>query len=108
MCNNGYTMGKHKRKQPATATDILRKTILESGMSFADMERRSDVKRQSLMKFARAEQSLRLDMVDKLLPVLGLQVVPSPDAKPPEPTPEKLAKRKAKRTRRPGSKGKTK
>ena len=67
-------MAKRKRKPPTTATDILRKAILESGLSFAEMERRSGVKRQSLMKFARAEQSLRLDMVDKLLAVLGLEL----------------------------------
>ena len=66
---------KRKTREPATATEILRKAIVGSGLSFAELERRSGVKRQSLMKFARGEQSLRLDMVDKLLPCLGLELV---------------------------------
>ena len=72
ICKNCYIMTKRKKKQPATATEIICQAILESGLSFAELGRRSGVKRQSLMKFARAEQSLRLDMVDKLLPCLGL------------------------------------
>ena len=74
ICNNSYTMAKQKKKQPTTATEIIRQAILESGVSFAEMERQSGVKRQSLMKFARSEQSLRLDMVDMLLPCLGLEL----------------------------------
>ncbi len=65
-------MAKRKKKQPATATEIIRQAIADSGLTFAELERRSGVKRQSLMKFARDEQSLRLDMVDKLLPCLKL------------------------------------
>jgi hypothetical protein len=48
--------------------------------------------------------SVRLDKADRLAAYLGLHLVPDPDAVPPEPTPENLArpmlaKRKAKRTR---------
>ena len=67
-------MAKRKTKQPATATEIIRQAIADSGLTFAELERQSGVKRQSLMKFARDEQSLRLDMVDKLLPCLGLRM----------------------------------
>lgn len=67
-------MAKRKKKQPATATEIIRQAIADSGLTFAALERQSGVKRQSLMKFARSEQSLRLDMVDKLLSCLGLKV----------------------------------
>lgn len=66
---------KRKRRMPSTATETLRRAIADCGLSFAELERRSDVKRQSLMKFARGEQSLRLDMVDKLLPCLELELV---------------------------------
>lgn len=74
MCKNCYIMAKRKKKQPATATEIIRQAITDSGLTFAELGRRSGVKRQSLMKFSRDEQSLRLDMVDKLLPCLGLEL----------------------------------
>jgi transcriptional regulator with XRE-family HTH domain len=64
------------KKRPTTsATSALRQAIAECGLSFIELERRTGVKRQSLMKFARGEQSLRLDMADRLLDCLGLEVV---------------------------------
>ena len=66
-----------EEQQPPTATDALRRAIVESGMTFRELERRSGVKRQSLMKFARGQQSLRFDMADKLMDCLGLVVVPA-------------------------------
>jgi hypothetical protein len=55
-----------------------------------------------LMRFVWGEMSIRLDKADRLAAYLGLRLTPDPDAKPPEPTPENLArptlaKRKAKR-----------
>jgi transcriptional regulator with XRE-family HTH domain len=58
-----------------SATIALRRGIAECGLSFIELERRTGVKRQSLMKFARGQQSLRLDMADRLLACLGLEVV---------------------------------
>jgi ribosome-binding protein aMBF1 (putative translation factor) len=58
-----------------SAADLIRRSIAESGLSFIELERRTGVKRQSLMRFARGEQSLRLDMAEKLFDCLGLQLV---------------------------------
>jgi transcriptional regulator with XRE-family HTH domain len=74
--NNTYMTQKPKTRRTATATRVLRRAIAESGLSFAELERRSGVKRQSLMKFAKGEQSLRLDMADKLMNCLGLEITP--------------------------------
>lgn len=53
-------------------TELLRAALAEAE-SFAAVERGSGVKRQSLMKFARGEQSLRLDMADKLAVYFGIE-----------------------------------
>lgn len=66
---------KRKTEPTNSATSALRQAIAESGLSFIELERRTGVKRQSMMKFARGAQSLRLDMADKLLECLGLEVV---------------------------------
>ena len=60
-------------------SDRLRQALLdsvESGQSFKGLERETGLKRQSLMKFARGEQSLRLDLADKLAEFLGLELQP--------------------------------
>ena len=53
-------------------TDLLRLAIEESE-SFLSIEKATGVKRQSLMKFVRREQSLRLDMADKLAAYFGIE-----------------------------------
>ena len=68
---------KKRRKQLVTMTETLRRTITESGMSFKGLETATGVKRQSLMKFARGEQSLRLDIADKLAAYFGLELQPT-------------------------------
>ena len=55
-------------------TDVLRDTIAQSGTTFRELERATGVKRQSLMKFVRGEQTLRLDMADKLAAYFGLNL----------------------------------
>ena len=65
---------KKRRKKLDTITETLRQTIAESGMSFKGLETATGVKRQSLMKFARGEQSLRLDIADKLAEYFGLEL----------------------------------
>ncbi|MFN0054415.1 MAG: hypothetical protein ACKV0T_19740 [Planctomycetales bacterium] len=47
-------------------TDALRRAISESCSAYKALERETGVKRQSIMRFMRGEQSLRLDMADKL------------------------------------------
>lgn len=46
-------------------TELLRQALTESE-SLRAVERATGVKRQSMMKFMRGEQSLRLDMADRL------------------------------------------
>jgi plasmid maintenance system antidote protein VapI len=55
-------------------SDVLRRAIVESGMSFMALEKETGVLRQSLMKFVRGTQSLRLDMADKLASYFGLEL----------------------------------
>jgi len=71
-----YDMRTKKPKRTRkgqTLTEALRQAIAESGLSFKRLERETGLKRQSLMKFARAEQSLRLDLADKLATFFGIE-----------------------------------
>jgi hypothetical protein len=61
-------------KQPIS--DALRQAISESGISFQGLEKETGVLRQSLMKFARGEQSLRGDAYDKLAIFFKLELRP--------------------------------
>lgn len=65
-------------KQP-TVTDVLRTALneaIDGGSSFREVERETGIVRQSLMPFARGEQSLRLDKADKLAAYFGLELKP--------------------------------
>lgn len=62
-------------KPPPTMTETLRPAIAESSLSLADLARRIGVSRQSLMKFARGKQTIRLDAADKLAEVFGLNLI---------------------------------
>lgn len=62
-----------KRKTYDTMTEALRDAIAESELSFKALERETGVLRQSLMKFVRGEQSLRLDAADKLAHYFGIE-----------------------------------
>ena len=53
-------------------SDVLQQALIKSGLSFHELERQTGLKRQSLMKFAKGEQSLRLDMADRLADTLGI------------------------------------
>lgn len=64
------------RPRPLSITEALRDAIRESGLSFNRLEAETGVLRQSLMKFVRDEQSLRLDMADKLADYFGLELRP--------------------------------
>ena len=65
-----HTMSKNK--QPIS--DVLRKTIADSGIPLLVLERETGVKRASVMRFVRGDQSLRLDIADKLAAYFGLKV----------------------------------
>ena len=51
-------------------TNLLRQCLAES---LRLVERDTGVKRQSMMKFVRGEQSLRLDMADRLAAYFGVK-----------------------------------
>ena len=63
-----------KKEEPLTAA--LKKAIVGSGLSFQALESETGVLRQSLMKFVRGQQSLRLDIADKLAAYFGLALQP--------------------------------
>lgn len=60
-----------RRKRQPTLTELLRRALLEAD-SFIGVERATGVTRQSLMKFARGEQSIRLESADKLAAHFGI------------------------------------
>ena len=60
-------------------TQLLRQAIAERNVSFRAIERDTGIKRQSLMKFAKGEQSLRLDIADRLAVYFELQVTKRKD-----------------------------
>ncbi len=63
-----------RRKTYDTMTEAIREAIAESELSFKALERETGVLRQSLMKFAAGEQTLRLDAADKLTAFFGIKV----------------------------------
>jgi transcriptional regulator with XRE-family HTH domain len=90
-----------KSKSKPTMTDVLKAAIKGSGTSRYRIAKDTGILETSISRFMAGETSLRLDKADKLAAYLGLRLVPDPDAVPPEPTPENLArptlaKRKAK------------
>jgi hypothetical protein len=55
-------------------TGILRKAIADSGLPMLTLAQRTGLVRQSLMRFAAGESSLRLDLADKLAAYFGLEL----------------------------------
>lgn len=69
-CDSYYIMNK----PPAPITDLLRETIVASKLTLSELQRETGVKRASVMRFVRGEQSLRLDIADKLATYFGLSL----------------------------------
>ena len=63
-----------RRKTYDTMTEALLEAIAKSEKSFKAMERETGVLRQSLMKFAAGEQTIRLDSADTLAEYFGIQI----------------------------------
>ena len=78
LCNNNDMVHS---KQRHTMTELLRKAIKDSG-SIRAVYLATGVTRQSMMKFIRGEQSLRLDLADRLAEHFGIVVCPPAKAKP--------------------------
>jgi ribosome-binding protein aMBF1 (putative translation factor) len=64
------------RAKPETMEETLRRAIAESGLSFYRLNLETRVSRQSLMKFASGEQTLRLDHADALAAFFELELRP--------------------------------
>ena len=72
LCDSYYRMNK----KPAPITDLLRETIIASKLPLLTLQEETGVKRASIMRFIRDEQSLRLDIADKLAAYFGLELQP--------------------------------
>jgi hypothetical protein len=62
-------------KKRSPITDLLRRTITESGVPLLALQRETGVKRGSILRFVRGDQSLRLDKADALSTFFGLELV---------------------------------
>ena len=58
----------------APISDLLRHTIAESGVSYNAMQKETGVTRASIMRFVRGDQSLRLDVADRLAAFFDLEL----------------------------------
>jgi transcriptional regulator with XRE-family HTH domain len=81
-----------KRPSKPTMTEVLKAAIERSGVSRYRIAKDTGITEPSLSQFMQGAASLRLDKADVLAAYLGLRLVPDPDAVPPEPTPEYLAR----------------
>ena len=66
------TMDASQPKAPIS--ELLRRTIAESGISLKALERETGVTRASIMRFVRGDQYLRLDLADRLADFFGLEL----------------------------------
>jgi plasmid maintenance system antidote protein VapI len=67
-----HTMNARHPESPIS--DLLRRTIVESGVSYNTLQRETGVTRASIMRFVRGDQFLRLDMADRLAEFFGLEL----------------------------------
>jgi hypothetical protein len=81
-----------KNKRQTTLTDVLLAAIEQSGLTYYRIAKATGIDEANLGRFARGELSIRLANADRLAAYLGLRLMPDPDARPPEPTPENLAR----------------
>ena len=62
------------RQSKAPISDLLRQTIAESGVSYNALQKETEVTRASIMRFVRGDQSLRLDVADRLAAYFDLEL----------------------------------
>ena len=67
-----HTMNASHPKAPIS--DLLRRTIAESGVSYNALQKEAGVARASIMRFVRGDQSLRLDVADRLAAYFDLEL----------------------------------
>jgi plasmid maintenance system antidote protein VapI len=61
-------------RQESPISDLLRQTIVESGVSYNALQKQTGVTRASIMRFVRGDQSIRLDMADRLAAFFKLEL----------------------------------
>lgn len=61
-------------KRIETISETIRQAIIDSGEPHLAIQKATGVKRQSIAKFIRGDQSLRLDMADRLAAHFGIEV----------------------------------
>jgi plasmid maintenance system antidote protein VapI len=61
-------------KPPESMTDVLRRSIAGSDVSYKSLSRETGVARASIQRFVDGRQSIRLDMADRLAAYFGLVV----------------------------------
>jgi len=64
----------NKSKTTPPISDLLRRTIKDSGVPLLVLERETGVQRASIRRFVNGEQFLRLDMADALAAYFDLEV----------------------------------
>lgn len=62
-------------KAQTTMTETLREAIAESGLPMMTIAAETGLERTSLLRFARGDQSLRLDKADRLAEYFGFVLV---------------------------------
>ena len=90
--------------KPTTITTALQAAINASGLTHYRIACGAGMAPSVVSRFMLGQGTLRLDKADRLAAYLGLRLTPDPDATPPAPTPENLARpmlAKRKPTRRP-------
>jgi plasmid maintenance system antidote protein VapI len=58
----------------APISDLLRRVIAESDVSYNELQKATRVTRASIMRFVRGDQSIRLDSADRLAEFFGLEL----------------------------------
>jgi len=62
-------------KPQVSITDVLRRTISDSGVSYKSLSRETGVARASIQRFVDGRQSIRLDKADQLAAYFGLRIL---------------------------------
>ncbi len=68
-----------KRKKSKTMTEVLRQALIDSEIPMLRLSNDTGIVRASLIRFVRGDQSLRLDMADKLAEYFRLELQPRKD-----------------------------
>lgn len=76
LCKIPYMSPKKQPKPRLSLTSLLHAKIVESGLPYIELERRTGVLRQTLMAFIKGEQrGMHFDALEKLLDFFHLEVV---------------------------------